>query len=101
MISACGLPYSLFHAKKDLFDMIIFNRSTFFLFFFFACNMSFVQNNNDQNGISKGDCTLGELGTYICDEVAKQAVVTNGKEQTPVILTSDGVQDDWRNMKLR
>ena len=50
---------------------------------------------------TKGDCTLGELGTYICDEVAKQAVVTNGKEQTPVILTSDGVQDDWRNMKLR
>ena len=50
---------------------------------------------------TKGDCTLGELGSYICDEVAKQAVVTNGKEQTPVVLTSDGVQDSWQNLKLR
>ena len=50
---------------------------------------------------TKGDCTLGELGTYICDEVAKQAVVTNGKEQTPVVLTSGGVADSWRTMKLK
>ena len=50
---------------------------------------------------TKGDCTLGELGSYICDEVAKQAVVTNGKEQTPVVLTSDGVLDKWKNLKLR
>lgn len=50
---------------------------------------------------TKGDCTLGELGTYICDEVAKQAVVTNGKEQTPVVLTSVGVNENWRTMKLK
>ena len=50
---------------------------------------------------TKGDCTLGELGTYICDEVAKQAVVTNGKEQTPVVLTSVGVSENWRTMKLK
>ena len=50
---------------------------------------------------TKGDCTLGELGQYICDEVAKQAIVTNGKEQTPVVLTSDGVLDNWKNMKLK
>ena len=50
---------------------------------------------------TKGDCTLGELGSYICDEVAKQAVVTNGKEQTPVVLTSAGVTDSWRTMKLK
>ena len=50
---------------------------------------------------TKGDCTLGELGSYICDEVAKQAVVTNGKEQTPVVLTSAGVTDSWRMMKLK
>lgn len=51
---------------------------------------------------TKGDCTLGELGTYICDEVAKQAVVTNGKEQTPVVLTSTGgVADSWKTMKLK
>ena len=50
---------------------------------------------------TKGGCTLGELGSYICDEVAKQAVVTNGKKQTPVVLTSDGMGDSWKNMKLR
>ena len=50
---------------------------------------------------TKGDCTLGELGNYVCDEVAKQAVVTNGKEQTPVVLTSVGVSDNWKNLKLR
>ena len=50
---------------------------------------------------SKGNCTLGELGAYVCDEVAKQAIVTNGKEQTPVVLTSMGITDDWKNMKLK
>lgn len=50
---------------------------------------------------TKCDCTLGELGSYICDEVAKQAVVTNGKEQTPVVLTSDGVLCNWQSMKLK
>ena len=50
---------------------------------------------------TKGDCTLGELGSYICDEVAKQAIVTNGKEQTPVVLTSSDISDTWRNLKLK
>ena len=50
---------------------------------------------------TKGDCTLGELGSYVCDEVAKQAIVTNGKEQTPVVLTSQGMQDNWKARKLR
>lgn len=50
---------------------------------------------------SKGDCTLGELGSYICDEVPKQAVITNGKEQTPVVLTSQALMNSWRNMKLK
>lgn len=50
---------------------------------------------------TKGDCTLGELGSYVCDEVAKQAVVTNGKEQTPIILTSSDVAGSWKTMKLK
>lgn len=50
---------------------------------------------------TKGDCTLGELGAYISDQVAKQAVVTNGKEQTPVVLTSQGIANDWKNLKLK
>ena len=50
---------------------------------------------------TKGNCTLGELGKYICDEVAKQAIVTNGREQTPVILASPTIATSWRMMKLR
>ena len=50
---------------------------------------------------TKGGCTLGELSTYLCDEVAKQSVVTNGREQTPTVQTSAGISEQWRNMKLR
>lgn len=50
---------------------------------------------------TKGSCTLGELGNYICDEVAKQAVVTNGREQTPVVMFSESVAGSWKTMKLR
>lgn len=50
---------------------------------------------------SKGNCTLGELGQYVCDEVAKRSVVINGKEQTAVILTPVGNNDNWKNIKLK
>lgn len=50
---------------------------------------------------TKGECTLGELSTYICDEVAKQSIVTNGREQTPTTRSSASVTDSWRNLKLK
>ena len=50
---------------------------------------------------TKGDCTLGELGKYICCEVAKQAVVTNGKEQTPVVHASSEIVGNWETIKLK
>ena len=50
---------------------------------------------------TKGDCTLGELGKYICSEVAKQAVVTNGKEQTPVVHASSEIAGNWETIKLK
>ena len=49
---------------------------------------------------TKGNCTLGELGSYVCDEVAKQAVVTNGKEQTPVVSSSQGLRNTWQKMRM-
>lgn len=49
---------------------------------------------------TKGNCTLGELGTYVCDEVAKQAVVTNGKEQTPIVLSSQELENTWQKMRM-
>ncbi len=50
---------------------------------------------------TRGECTLGELGSYVCDEVAKQAIVFNGKEQTPVVQTAPKMQNTWRNLKLK
>lgn len=48
-----------------------------------------------------GECTLKELGTYICEEVEKQSVVTNGKEQTPVVLTSPELGNEWQKLRLK
>jgi hypothetical protein len=50
---------------------------------------------------TKGDCTLGELGNYIKTEVAKQAIVTNGREQTPALLVSPNISGSWQTMKLK
>lgn len=50
---------------------------------------------------TNGDCTLGELGSYICNEVAKQSIVTNGREQTPSVSTSTSIVDSWKNLKLK
>lgn len=50
---------------------------------------------------TKGDVTLGDLGDYICEKVAQEAVVTNGKMQTPTIVPSATISENWRNMKLR
>lgn len=50
---------------------------------------------------TNGNCTLGELSNYVIEEVNKRAVVANGKEQTPVVLTSMGANGEWRNHKLK
>ena len=50
---------------------------------------------------TKGDVTLGELETYICDEAAKQAVLNKGKEQTPMVLTPIGMGEEWKKWKLK
>lgn len=50
---------------------------------------------------TKGNCTLGELDTYICDEVAKQSIVTNGREQTPTVRSSASIADSWKGLKLK
>lgn len=49
---------------------------------------------------TKGDVTLGELESYICEKVAQESVVTNGKSQTPTVIPSVDVNDNWRNLKL-
>ena len=50
---------------------------------------------------TKGDVSLGELSNYIKDEVTKQAIVVNGREQTPVVRYSQTVGNSWENYKLK
>ena len=50
---------------------------------------------------TKGDCTLGELSAYVCDEVAKQSIVTNGREQTPTVISSASIAESWKELKLK
>ena len=50
---------------------------------------------------SKGNATLGELGSYIREKVSQESIVTNGKSQTPTIVSSAALGDGWKNMRLK
>ena len=50
---------------------------------------------------TKGDVTLGELGTYIETNVRQQSITVNKKRQTPTITPSSTMEDKWREMKLK
>ena len=50
---------------------------------------------------TKGNVTLGELGDYITTQVKQQSVVVNRKSQTPTVVPSNTMGDDWRNWKLK
>lgn len=49
---------------------------------------------------SKGDVTLDELSSYVISKV-KQISADEGKMQTPTIVSSSTLTDDWRNWKLK
>lgn len=49
---------------------------------------------------TKGECSLGELADYITTNVKRQSIVINRKPQTPAIIFSDSVKDEWMNYKL-
>lgn len=49
---------------------------------------------------TKGDATLGEIGEYVSEEVAKQSIVINHKSQTPTIIASEQI-DNWKEIKLK
>ena len=50
---------------------------------------------------TKGDVTLGELGTYIQTNVKQQSVVVNRKSQTPTVVPSTAMNETWKGIKLR
>ena len=49
---------------------------------------------------TKGNVTLGELGKYICEKVTQESIVTNGKSQTPTVVSSANIATNWMEMKL-
>ena len=50
---------------------------------------------------TKGDVSLGDLGTYINKQVRQNSVIENGKMQTPTISVSDNMSLIWNNLKLK
>jgi len=48
---------------------------------------------------SKGDVDVGELFSYIQDNVNKVSVVNN-KPQNPKINIGSGIQDSWEKIKI-
>ena len=50
---------------------------------------------------SKGNVTLKELGDYLTEKVSQQSIVVNSKSQTPTIIVSNGITDDWNSWKLK
>ena len=50
---------------------------------------------------TSGDVDMGTLTDYVTKQVKRQSVVINNKKQTPTVIPSQALTDNWRNMKLR
>ena len=50
---------------------------------------------------TKGNVTMGELSSYLLDQVGRYSIVVNSKSQTPSITASPALQNTWRNLKLK
>ncbi|OQA02353.1 MAG: Caspase domain protein [Bacteroidetes bacterium ADurb.Bin408] len=50
---------------------------------------------------SKGAATLGDLGSYIINNVSQQSIVVNKKSQTPQVNKSPEVENVWSTKKLK
>lgn len=50
---------------------------------------------------SKGDVTLGELADYLVENVRRESITINKKNQTPTVTPSQTVANSWRNMTLK
>lgn len=49
---------------------------------------------------TEGNVTLGELSTYIAENVKRVAIRTNRKDQTPSTQASIALSNTWRSLKL-
>lgn len=51
--------------------------------------------------LSKGNISLDDLQNYVTEEVAKRSIVVNGKSQTPTIISSSNIGDEWKSWTLK
>ena len=49
---------------------------------------------------SKGDISIEELTDYISENVARTSIVVNGKSQTPSLMSSKQLKDNWKTWKI-
>ena len=50
---------------------------------------------------SKGSANLGDLASFIIENVKQKSVLINRKSQTPTVSYPIGIQTTWQKMKLR
>lgn len=50
---------------------------------------------------SKGDVTLAELTDYVKSNVQQRSIVVNGKPQTPSVISSFAVGDNWERWTMK
>jgi hypothetical protein len=49
---------------------------------------------------TKGNVSLEELSSYITEKVSRESIVSNGKSQTPTVMTSDNLKTTWAKIRL-
>ena len=49
---------------------------------------------------TKGNVTFGELDDYISTNVHRQSIVINRKSQTPTVIPSQSLSDNWKSWRL-
>ena len=70
------------------------------------------QNNKEKHGMftyyllkklqeSEGNVSYGELEDYIVNNVAQRSIVLNGKSQTPSVVPSQTLVEDWKKWTLK
>ncbi len=47
---------------------------------------------------TRGEVTLGELTSYVSQEVERRSIVVNRKDQTPTVVVGEGLASAWNEM---
>ena len=50
---------------------------------------------------TKGDCSLGELVEYLQRRVNQESIVANKRPQTPTVIYSEAMIDQWQDIKFK